>query len=319
MPPSAALSSAQFNAPWRGAYSGIREAVLCAEVVLPDGRVLRLGRPLVKDVAGYSLHKLFIGSFGTLGALTALSLRVYPQEPARSTWRVACPDLTAALAAARVLGRPADLVNTLLLFRGAALPDLTAGTPYHVVCTYAGSVEDVAIAKARGLRGLAEAKLPAPIPLQATGIDLWAQALRQADEGETLPGATRRLKTDSGLGASPLLLRAGVAPRTLPSLLAVAETAPLAVAVADLASGLLYLVGPEPVATMPAWEAAVRGAAQAAGGYALALGRGVYPPRGMQMAPEACRMLAELKRRWDPAGIFNTGVFAGQTNIRITP
>ena len=88
---------------------------------------------------------------------------------------------------------------------------------------------------------------------------------------------------------------------------------------ADLASGLLYLVGPEPVATMPAWEAAVRGAAQAAGGYTLALGRGVYPPRGMQMAPEACRMLAELKRRWDPAGIFNTGVFAGQTNIRITP
>jgi glycolate oxidase subunit GlcD len=311
--------AAQFNAPWRGAYSGIREAVLCAEVVLPDGRVLRLGRPLVKDVAGYSLHKLFIGSFGTLGALTALSLRVYPQEPARSTWRVACPDLTAALAAARVLGRPADLVNTLLLFRGAALPDLTAGTPYHVVCTYAGSVEDVAIAKARGIRGLAEAKLPAPIPLEATGLDLWAQALRQANGGEALPGATRRLQTDSGLSASPLLLRAGVAPSALPSLLAATDAAALAVAVADLTNGLLYLAGSEPAAVAPAWEAAVRVAAQAAGGYALALGRGVYPPRGMQMAPEACHLLADLTRRWDPAGIFNAGVFAGQTNIRITP
>ena len=53
--------AAQFNAPWRGVYGGIREALLCADAVLPDGRALRLGRPLVKDVAGYSLHKLFTG------------------------------------------------------------------------------------------------------------------------------------------------------------------------------------------------------------------------------------------------------------------
>jgi hypothetical protein len=88
--------------------------------------------------------------------------------------------------------------------------------------------------------------------------------------------------------------------------------------VADLANSLLYLVGSEPVATVPAWEAAARGTAQAAGGYALALGHGVYPPRGTQMSPEARHMLAELKRRWDPAGILNTGVFAGHANMRIT-
>ena len=96
--------AAQFNAPWRGAYGGIRETLLCAEVVLPDGRVLRLGRPLVKDVAGYSLHKLFIGSFGTLARAPRSHCACIRRPPAHITWRVACPGLTAALAAARVPG-----------------------------------------------------------------------------------------------------------------------------------------------------------------------------------------------------------------------
>ena len=106
----------------------------------------------------------------------------------------------------------------------------------------------------------------------------------------------------------------GVAPSALPSLLAATDAAALAVAVADLTNGLLYLAGSEPADVAPAWEDAVRATAQATGGYALAFGRGVYPPRGMLMAPEARRMLAELKRRWDPAGILNTGVFLGHTN-----
>ena len=79
---------------------------------------------------------------------------------------------------------------------------------------------------------------------------------------------------------------------------------------ADLANGLLYVPGCEPADVTPAWEAAVRAAACAADGYALALGRGVYPPRGMQIGPEARRMALELKRRWDPAGILNTGVLS---------
>ena len=305
--------AAGFNAPWRGLYGGIREALLCAEVVLPDGRLLHLGRPLVKDVAGYSLHKLFIGSFGALGALTALSLRVYPAAPARRTWRIACPDLASALAAARVLDRPADLVSALLLIPGAVLPDLTGGAPYGVICTCAGQAEDIAIADARGCRGLAQARLPDPVPLAAAGVDLWTRLLGQAAGhpagGENVEQVANP-SDDRSRGVSPLLVRAGVAPGRLPSLLAAAEPVAPAVWVADLVNGLFYLAGPAPADSAPAWETAVRTAACAADGYALALGRGVCPPRGMQIGPEARRMVAELKRRWDPAGILNAGILS---------
>ncbi|MDB5460735.1 MAG: dependent oxidoreductase [Caulobacteraceae bacterium] len=64
-------------------YGSTRQLVLGLEVVLPDGTVLeRLGR-LRKDNAGYDWKQVFIGSEGTLGIITAASLRLYP-KPAQS-------------------------------------------------------------------------------------------------------------------------------------------------------------------------------------------------------------------------------------------
>lgn len=68
-------------------YGVTADYVLGLEVVLADGRALRLGGPLVKDVAGLSLLKLFVGSEGTLGIVTEATLRLLP-EP-RTTRRIA--------------------------------------------------------------------------------------------------------------------------------------------------------------------------------------------------------------------------------------
>ena len=62
-----------------------RDYVLGLEVVLPDGRVAHLGNKCVKDVAGYSLKDLFIGSEGTLGIITEVLLKVLPRPAARRT------------------------------------------------------------------------------------------------------------------------------------------------------------------------------------------------------------------------------------------
>jgi glycolate oxidase len=70
----------------RGLKYGItRNYVMGLEVVLPDGEVLWTGNKCVKDVAGYSLRDLFIGSEGTLGVLTRVLLRLIPKPAAKKT------------------------------------------------------------------------------------------------------------------------------------------------------------------------------------------------------------------------------------------
>jgi glycolate oxidase len=80
-------------------YGVTREAVLSLEVVLADGRVIRTGGRNVKDVAGYSLTHLFVGSQGTLGIVTEATLRLRPAPPPKATMLAFFPTLEAAGAA----------------------------------------------------------------------------------------------------------------------------------------------------------------------------------------------------------------------------
>jgi D-lactate dehydrogenase (cytochrome) len=81
-------------------YGGMRQNTVALEVVLASGEVLRLGRPVRKTSSGYDLKDLFIGSAGTLGVITELTVQLHPLPEHVHTLRVFFPSILAAAQAA---------------------------------------------------------------------------------------------------------------------------------------------------------------------------------------------------------------------------
>jgi len=75
-------------------YGNTRDLCLGLEIVLLGGRVMNLLTPLRKDNTGYDLKQLFIGSEGTLGIITAASMKLFSLPKARATALAGIPDIT---------------------------------------------------------------------------------------------------------------------------------------------------------------------------------------------------------------------------------
>ncbi len=273
------IVAANLNAPLRMRYGGIRDLVLAATVVLPDGRIIRAGRPVVKNVAGYDLPKLFVGSHGTLGLITAVSLKLVPRPRARRSFIVPVETLDEGLNWARQLLRVCLVSSALLLCRGCDLAAVS--TPYALIYTAEGMPEDVAAELAQAQQILRAAGAGDSLRVDGlAGSDVWASWLAAA--------------------TAETVVRAGVAPKMLPQLAtALAPALGDASFVADLANGQLFTRG--------AAVEAVRGPARDLAGYAVVLAgtaadRWGYVPGGLGL-------MRGLKALWDADGFFNPAAF----------
>ena len=98
---------------WRARYGGVRDLLIGTTTALADGTLARAGGRVVKNVAGYDLNKLLIGSLGTLGVICECTFKVLPLPAASEGWSAtfgrAQDAFAAADAVARTPARPAAL------------------------------------------------------------------------------------------------------------------------------------------------------------------------------------------------------------------
>ncbi len=98
---------------WRARYGGVRDLLIGTTTVLGDGTIARSGGRVVKNVAGYDLNKLFVGSFGTLGVVVECTFKVLPRPPvsagAHARFARSADAFATADAVNRTSARPAAL------------------------------------------------------------------------------------------------------------------------------------------------------------------------------------------------------------------
>ena len=269
------------SGPLRHRFGGVRDLILGITVVLSDGTVARAGGKVIKNVAGYDLGKLFAGSFGTLGLIGEVAVRLHP-----------VPRHTAT-----VVGRSGDRS------RLAAAAGEAAAVPLAADCL------DVAWA---GVGGAIMVRIGADDPgprldraatlLAAAGLevetlddgdgDTWAgQRAGQRSENGTVVRVSARpsdlaavLDAAAGAGAS-LVGRAGIGLSWLR--LAEAPAGDVAATVASLRRRL----EPAAVVVLDAPEAV----------------RAAVDPWGPRTGPVS--LMRRVKERFDPAGVCRPGVF----------
>ena len=279
------LIASNTNAPLRMRYGAIRDLVLSVTVALADGRVIRAGRPVMKNVAGFDLVKLFIGSHGTLGLITEATLKYTAQPRARRGLFLPVEDLRDGLLLARQL-LPASLVaSAIALSHGCDIAGVPA-SPYTLIYTAEGMEEDVQVELAQARSIIKQAGGPEPIEIEdVTGTGTWCEMLRRNNDA--------------------IQVRVGLPVRDVPvytnDLSFTLNRGPFFV---DFAGGFVYAALPEQ--DSEAIER-LRVPALQVGGYVVVTHmpegwQGMVDRRGYE--PETEKLMKALKGQWDPHGIL---------------
>jgi len=299
--------------PRRHAYGPVRDWVLGVRVVHADGRATKAGGRVVKNVAGYDMTKLYLGSLGTLGVIVEASLKVTPLPAVEETWAAVCPS---SLEAVR-LALDADS-------RGLRLSALTVAGPLGRDGPLAAAGLD-----SRGYAVLAQAMgTQAAVERSLQDLDALAGDHGLTGGGARLGGADEvwealRALARPALADNVLLVRALLSPRrVLPWL---ERTAGLA-AKTGLAPALAAHVGTGCVFTR--WQgpglggergrgllAALSESAVTLGGAAVVEGCAIELKHHVDIwgRPRAdFALMRRLKEQFDPHGTLNPGRFLGR-------
>jgi glycolate oxidase FAD binding subunit len=275
--------------PRRLAYGSLRELVIGATLVFPDGAIAKSGGHVIKNVAGYDLAKLCHGSLGTLGVVAELVLRVHPVPQASRT--VALRDVDAD---------EAQRVAALLLRSPTEPTAIEWFEPEQVLAVRFDGTFDGAAARAAAARRLLTGSI----------------AELGADEASAFwESHTARISGDAGDTVMRAAARAGVSAELVGSLRRCADLAGVKAALTvspGLGGYTVRVTGGDAKAhadVVKAWRTKV----EAVGGFVMLRRRrpGVDAMvESWGRAPSAVEVMRRVKTNFDPENRFAPGRFA---------
>jgi len=289
--------------PRRAGYGERRDQVIGIGMAHPDGTLTKAGGSVVKNVTGYDMAKLYVGSLGTLGVITDVTLRLRPFPPSTRTVVARFTGRGPALQAASLVRRPPLQPTALTLL--SRDPSGASDATWTLAAEFAGG-----------------------------GSAVTRQVKEATDHAAKLGGDAGTLEGDDAaafwvnvrdFGRAPetsqLILRAMALPSRLGDVLdAMAETTalaglPPASVIAHAANGIVYAYWENPAGT--AWSGAIASMRERIGHF-----RGtvvveqahpefveVYDPWGAP--PESFPIMQAFKREFDPHSVLNPGRFVG--------
>ena len=269
------------SGPLRARFGSARDLVVGIRVALPDGTLARAGGKVIKNVAGYDLPKLFTGSFGTLGLIVELSLRLHPR-----------PEATVTAAGGTV--DAATLSRAALALANAPLEPLALDWRW-------GGGDGALLARFGGVapRRQADAALTlmSNAGLSGTVIEDDEQVWRAQREGQR--------STDG------VAVRVSDLPTRLPALLdVVTRVGGRAVGRAGL--GLAWVRLEERAVTELAGAVrALREAVAPSPCVVLDRPQGLAEPAWPPLDPAVATLMGRVRERFDPAGVCNPGWMEG--------
>ncbi len=254
-------------------YGGLRDLIIGMTIVLADGTVAKTGGKVVKNVAGYDLHKLMIGAFGTLGVVTSVNFRLHsiPQCTQSFTVFAATAEPLGKLMLALLHGQLCTLAMQLRSSGAGFALDIRLASLAEVVRTQASSLAE--LAQKEGLRAL-----PAEEDVWLARERLLARDF--ACKGTMLPAEIMRFAErvrvaggESVTQAMGIMTAGFSASAALPQLRAELEAA----------RGSLMVLKQPAEANLACWGT----------------------------PPDSLPLMREVKRRFDAEGVLNPGRFLG--------
>ncbi|WP_454793652.1 FAD-binding oxidoreductase [Mycolicibacterium lutetiense] len=297
-------------------YGVTTDYVLGLQVVLADGTAVRLGGPRLKDVAGLSLTKLFVGSEGTLGVVTEATLRLLPPQHAPCTVVATFDSVEAASnSVVKITGRirPSMLEFMDSVAINAVEDKLKMGLDRNAAAMMVAASDD------RGAAGADDAAFMARVFTECGATEVFSTA--DPDEGEAFVAARRFAIPAVEAKGSLLLEDVGV---PLPALAELVSGVAAIAARRDLLISVIAHAGDgntHPLIVFDPADADMAVRAQLAFGeimdLAVGLGGTITGEHGVgrlkqpwlagQIGPDAMELNHRIKRALDPQNILNPG------------